>query len=148
MNLETLFSICNYTVIPAWLLLAVLPHHRFTMLLVHAVWVPLLLAPLYAYMLFFGGPTPEGGGFGSLEAVMILFTSPTATLAGWIHYLVLDLFVGAWIVRDAKRQGINHWLTLPFLFGTFWAGPFGLALYLLLRLGMKRELSVRETATA
>ena len=139
-----LFTICNYAVMPAWLLLAVLPHHRLTQLLVHAVWVPLLLGPVYIWALFFGGPSPEGGGFGSLEGVMLLFTSPTAMLGGWIHYLVFDLFIGAWIVRDAKRQGINHWLTVPLLFATLMAGPAGLMLYLLLRLAMNRSLTLNE----
>ncbi len=145
MSPDTLFSICNLSVLPAWLLLAVAPHHRLTQVLVHAVWMPLLLGPVYIYALFFAGPMPEGGGFGSLEEVMTLFTSPTAVLGGWIHYLVFDLFIGAWIVRDARRQGINHWLTLPFLFATLMAGPAGLMFYLLLRLGLKRETSLIET---
>ena len=148
MSPDTLFTICNYAVLPAWLLLAVLPHHRITQLLVHAVWIPLLLGPVYIYALFFGAPTPEGGGFGSLAEVMTLFTSPTAVLGGWIHYLVFDLFIGAWIVRDAKRQGINHWITLPFLFATLMAGPAGLMGYLLLRLAMRRELSLVEAPAA
>ena len=148
MSPDTLFLICNISVLPAWLLLAVLPYHRLTQALVHAVWVPLLLGPFYIYALFFGAPAPEGGGFGSLQAVMALFTSPTAVLGGWIHYLVFDLFIGAWIVRDAQRQGINHWLTVPFLFATLMAGPAGLMCYLLLRLAKTRKTSLVETAPA
>ena len=62
--------------------------------------------------------------------------------------LLLTIFIGAWIVRDAKRQGINHWITVPFLFATLIAGPAGLMLYLLLRLGMKRTWSLEESALA
>lgn len=145
MSPDNLFLLCTYGVLPAWLLLAFAPHHRLTQQLVHAVWIPLLLGPFYIHALFFGAPAPDGGGFGSLREVMALFTSPTAVLGGWIHYLVFDLFVGAWIVRDAKRQGIKHWLTLPFLFATLMAGPAGLMLYLLLRLAMKREMSLIES---
>ena len=144
MSPDTLFPILNYAVLPAWLLLALLPHHRFTQLIVHAIWVPLLLGPFYIWALFFGPPPAEGAGFGSLEGVMLLFQSPMAVLGGWIHYLVFDLFIGAWIVRDARRQGINHWLTVPLLFVTLMAGPAGLMLYLLLRLAMKHSLSLDE----
>ena len=144
MTPDALFVIFNYAVLPAWLLLAVLPHHRLTQLIVHAVWVPLLLGPFYIWALFFGPPPVEGAGFGSLEGVMLLFQSPMAVLGGWIHYLVFDLFIGAWIVRDARRQGINHWLTVPLLFVTLMAGPAGLMLYLLLRLAMKHSLSLDE----
>jgi len=112
MNADELFLICNYAVIPAWLLLAFLPHHRLTQLVVHAIWVPLLLGPLYIWALFFGPPSAEGAGFGSLAGVMLLFESPTAVLGGWIHYLVFDLFIGAWIVRDAKRQEGEAWYGL------------------------------------
>lgn len=148
MSPDKLFLFCNYAVMPAWFLLFVLPQHRVTQQLVHAIWVPLLLGPFYVWALFFGQPSPEGAGFGSLEAVMLLFQSPTAVLAGWVHYLIFDLFIGAWIVRDARRQGINHWLTTPFLFATLMAGPVGLMLYLLLRLAMKRTVTVVEcTAT-
>ena len=144
MSPDTLFLICNYAVLPAWLLLVVLPHHRFTQLIVHAIWVPLLLGPFYIWALFFGPPAAEGAGFGSLEGVMLLFQSPMAVLGGWIHYLIFDLFIGAWIVRDARRQGINHWFIVPLLFVTLMVGPAGLMLYLLLRLGMKRTLSLIE----
>ena len=146
MSPDELFRICNYAVMPAWFLLFVLPHHRVTQLLVHAIWVPLLLGPFYIWALFFGQPAPEGAGFGSLQGVMLLFQSPTAVLGGWIHYLVFDLFIGAWIVRDARRQGINHWLTTPFLFATLMVGPVGLMLYLLLRLAMKRTVTLVESA--
>jgi hypothetical protein len=105
-----------------------------------------LLGPFYIWALFFGQPAPEGAGFGSLESVMMLFQSPTAVLGGWIHYLVFDLFVGAWIVRDAKRQGIKHWLIMPFLLVTLMAGPAGLMLYLLLRLALKRTVTLIESA--
>lgn len=144
MSPDQLFLFCNYAVLPAWLLLVVAPHHRLTQTLVHAIWVPLLLGPFYAWALFFGGPAPEGAGFGSLEAVMLLFQSPTAVLGGWIHYLVFDLFVGAWIVRDAKRQGISHWLVVPLLVVTLMAGPAGLMLYLLLRLALRKSLTLDE----
>ena len=107
--------------------------------------MPLLLGPFYIWALFFGEATPDGGGFGTLQGVMILFQSPTAVLGGWIHYLVFDLFIGAWIVRDARRQGINHWLTTPLLLATLMAGPAGLMLYLLLRLAMKRTVTLAES---
>ncbi len=51
----------------------------------------------------------------------------------------------AWIVRGAKRQSINYWITTPFLFATLMIGPAGLMSYLLLRLVMKRTVSLAET---
>ncbi|MEP5763813.1 MAG: ABA4-like family protein [Halieaceae bacterium] len=144
MNPETIFLICNYGVLPFWLLLALLPRHPLTQYLVHAIWLPCLLAGFYIWALFSGPPTPEGAGFGSLQALQLLFQSPTALLAGWVHYIAFDLFVGAWQVRDARRRGINHWLVVPCLFFTMMLGPVGLLMYCLLRLSLKRETGFEE----
>ena len=146
MDPATLFLICNYGVLPAWLLLAVAPGWVWTERLVHAVWIPLLLATVYVWAFATNPGTPEGGGFGSLAGVMALFTSPHAVLAGWVHYLAFDLFVGAWEVRDGRRRGIAHALLLPCLFFTLMLGPVGLALYLALRWALRRETALQECA--
>jgi hypothetical protein len=145
MTPDTVFLVCNNGVIPAWLLLAVAPGWRWTERIVHAAWIPLLLGLVYTAAFALNSSPPEGAGFGSLEGVMKLFTSPHAMLAGWIHYLAFDLFVGAWEVRDARRNGIPHWMVLPCLFFTLMLGPIGLGLYLVLRAARGRGFSLVET---
>jgi hypothetical protein len=76
---------------------------------------------------------------------MLFFTSPYATLVGWVHYLVFDLFVGAWEVRDARRREIPHLAVVPCLVVTLMLGPVGLLAYLTLRFALKRELSLDES---
>ena len=144
MDPNTVFLICNYGVLPAWLLLAFVPHHALTQKIVHQVWIPCLLGIFYIWAFVSGPPPPEGGGFESLAALSLLFQNPTTLLAGWIHYIAFDLFVGAWQVRDAKRQGINHWLVVPCLLATLMAGPIGLLLYSVLRFAMKQQTTLNE----
>ena len=132
MTPDTVFLICNTSIIPFWLLLAFAPNWTWTDRLVHRLWIPCALAGVYVWAMV-ANPSVEGGSFNSLAGVMALFTSPHAVLAGWIHYLAFDLFVGAWEVRDARRREIPHWLVVPCLFFTLMLGPVGLALYLLLR---------------
>ncbi len=136
MTLETLFKIAGDVVLPGWLLLLFAPGWRWTQRYTSFV-VPLLLASLYGWLLAHGHP-PPGAGFGSLEAVRLLFTAPEALLAGWVHYLAFDLFTGAWEARDAATLGISRWIVAPCLLLTFMLGPLGLALYLLIRLGMRK----------
>jgi len=100
---------------------------------------PLLIAGVYAWLLL-GHSAPKGGGFGSLKEVSVLFSSPYALLAGWIHYLAFDLFTGAWESRDAAQLRISRWLVLPCLALTFLLGPLGLATYLLLKLVMRKSV--------
>ncbi len=137
MDLEITYRIINLIVLPAWVLLIFAPHWQGTEKIVHAVFIPLLLALIYIYFIgwamFFGGGA-TGGGMSTLPQVMALFDSPVSTLAGWTHYLVFDLFVGAWIVRDGIRRNISGLWRGPCLFFTLMFGPIGLAMYLLLRL--------------
>ena len=77
-------------------------------------------------------------GLRRLKASARLFSTDIGILVGWVHYLVFDLFVGAWIARDAQRRGFSHWLLVPCLLLTFMAGPFGLLLYVILRVATKK----------
>jgi hypothetical protein len=145
MTAEDVFLVCNNAVIPAWLLLAVAPGWQWTQRIVHAIWIPALLGIVYiGAMLTGSAEAAEGAGFGSLGGVMLLFTNPNAMLAGWIHYLAFDLFVGAWEARDARRMGIPAWMVVPCLFFTLMAGPAGLLLYGLLRIVRRGEVSLVE----
>jgi hypothetical protein len=100
---------------------------------------------VYVWLLF-SHPSPKGGGFNSLAQVAVLFSSPYALLAGWIHYLAFDLFTGAWEARDAARLGISRWAVAPCLLLTFLFGPLGLSLYLLLKLAMRRSIGAEAVS--
>lgn len=136
MTYALLFSFVNAVVIPAWLLLIFAPKWKVTQALVHSMLYPLILGTIYITvfaLIIFAGHGADGGGFTSIEAVRALSVSDAGVTIGWAHYLVFDLFVGAWIARDAARRGVNHWATVPCLFFTFMAGPLGLVLYAILR---------------
>jgi len=133
MTPDLAFTICNAAVMPAWLLLAAAPKAAITQKVVHSGLIPVLLASVYMTAFALNPDTPEDAGFSSLHGVMQLFTAPYAVLAGWIHYLAFDLFVGAWEVRDAARRGIPHLMVIPCLVFTLMLGPIGFALYLALR---------------
>lgn len=147
MPLETLFKAASFAVLPFWLLLALAPRWSWTQRLVHGPVVLFLLTPIYAFMLFGYGPAPDGFNFNSLYGVMIGFSVPHIVVAGWIHYLVFDLFIGAWEVRDAQRRGISQFLVIPCLLATLMVGPVGLALYVTVRFLSKRVLEYHEAGT-
>jgi hypothetical protein len=133
MTLESVFLVCNYGVLPAWLLLVVAPKAPFTQRVVHAMWIPLALAAVYAVGFATAPAPPEGASFFSLGGVQLFLSQPHGALVGWIHYLAFDLFVGAWQVRDADRRGIRHAFVIPCLLATLMLGPIGLGMYAILR---------------
>jgi hypothetical protein len=136
------FAVANPFALVGWLLLLgalfTPPHVAWRLRLLRlAGWVwPLLLAAGYAVALVAHWGSAPGGGFGSLEQVATLFASPGNLLAGWLHYLAFDLFIGAWVVGDAQSrglQGAGRWLLVPVLLLIFLFGPVGLLLYAAVR---------------
>ena len=138
MKAEQIFSIANLIAMLSWIILAAAPRFAATRKIILSGAIPLLLSVAYSILivLFFGR---ADGGFDSLASVMKLFTNEWAALAGWIHYLAFDLFVGAWEVKDAQARGISHWFVIPCLVLTFLFGPIGFLLYNILRFFRSRK---------
>lgn len=135
-TLETAFLIVNAAVLPAWILLVFAPRSALTDNLVHSALYPIFFGVLYTGLMFYALVVvglPEGASFLTLEGVKVMFASPLAVLIGWVHYLIFDLFVGAWIARDTVRRGVSAPIRVAALVLTFLVGPIGLWLYLTAR---------------
>lgn len=130
--LDDAFAWAGRLAILGWLALILLPRWRGISDTLAGWVIPGLLSLGYAVLI---GAYWHGaeGGFGSLDAVAALFTSKPLLLAGWVHYLAFDLFLGNCLLRRAQEEGIPHWLTVPVLLATFLFGPIGFLGYLLLK---------------
>ena len=115
-----------------WLLLVISPLIPLAKKLVQYGIIPFLLCLVYGWLAVnnLGGAE---GGFGSLAEVKKLFSSDLVLLAGWIHYLAFDLWVGSWELNDSKKYGIHHLVMIPIFLATFMLGPLGLAIYFVVR---------------
>ena len=138
MPLETIFSAAGTLAVAGWLALLLAPRARWANWWLAGLAIPALIAALYTVLLALHAPGAEGG-FGSLADVTALFRTPGVLLAGWVHYLAFDLFVGAWICRRGAAEGMNPWLVRLCLPPTFLAGPVGLLLFLGLRAALVRR---------
>jgi hypothetical protein len=141
MTPDQLFDIANSVALTAWLGLLFLPRVRVVTDVIAAVLIPCLFAAAYFVILmrFF-----DPGGFekfSTLAGLASLQGSPWLLLAGWLHYLAFDLFVGTWEVRTARREGIAHLAIVPSLLLTFMAGPAGLLLFVITRYLIRRRLA-------
>ena len=146
MTWETGFLAINALAMPAWVLLIFLPRAKITKAAVHSMLWPVMFGAIYAALLVgamaFGLSDPDAGF--SFSGVQALFDHPNGVLVGWSHYLVFDLFVGAWIARDAQRRDIAHWQTIPCILGSYVFGPVGLLLYAILRFATGHGFTLEE----
>jgi hypothetical protein len=135
-----IFSVVNLLALLGWVALAAVPRRNWAHIFSASV-LPAVFGALYVVIIaatFWRSP----GGFSSLTEVGRLFRDPWLLLAGWLHYLAFDLFVGSWIVRDARERGVAHYLLLPCLALTFMFGPAGWLSYRLLRAARRSQPSV------
>ena len=143
MTPDALFQLTSPLAMLGWLALALSPLAPRTADAVAALVIPALLSVAYTALILVhwsGAP----GGFDSLANVMALFTDPAVALAGWVHYLAFDLFVGAWITRTARAEGIAHLLILPCLVLTFLFGPAGFLAFIALRAALAAGARMRK----
>jgi hypothetical protein len=131
-NPDVFFQYANMAALAGWAGLLASPFMPRAADWLAGIAIPLLLSVAYTAIVLVFWSRAEGG-FDTLENVARLFASRELLLAGWIHYLAFDLFIGAWEVRTARAEGMNFLLVLPCLVLTFLFGPVGLMLFFMLR---------------
>jgi hypothetical protein len=136
---EDLFGLVSAAALPGWAILILAPRRWPLLNAVPALLLPGALSALYAGVVLthFADAAAAGGGFGSLDHVARLFADDWALLAGWVHYLAFDLFVGAWAAARMDRNGLDRMMQAALLICIFLFGPLGLALVLLTELGLR-----------
>lgn len=130
MTIAQLFDIANVFVLPFWALMILLPNWGITKKVMESYLPFVALAGLYIY-LFISSITPESAQALSnpqLADIARFFANETAAATGWIHFLVMDLFVGRWIYWEGQRTGV---LTVHSLALCLFAGPLGLLSHIL-----------------
>jgi hypothetical protein len=127
MGADQWFQLFNVLALVGWVVLAasVVMRRPFWRDGIAGRGVPLILSFVYLVLILLFFWRAEGG-FDSLANVQQLFTSPWVALAGWVHYLAFDLFIGCWIAKEAETRGLPRWPLAVILPLTFLFGPIGL----------------------
>ena len=125
MYISELFNIANVFVLPFWVLMIFLPKWKVTQRVMGS-YIPFVpLAGMYIY-LFINSVTPENAEALSnpqLADIARFFADETAAATGWIHFLVMDLFVGRYIYLAGVKTGLWTFHSLALC---LFAGPLGL----------------------
>lgn len=123
--LTQLFTGANLFVLPFWALMILLPNWGVTRRVMESYLPFVALAGLYLYLLV-GSITPESAqalANPQLADIARVFADEKVAAVGWVHFLVMDLFVGRWIYWEGQRTGVftTHSIVL-----SLFAGPLGL----------------------
>ena len=134
MDFAQVFSVASTAAMLGWLVLILGPRWPIVLQFLRLGLIG-ALSLTYAVLIFVYFFRVEGGGFGSIAEVRALFMSDPVLVAGWVHYLAFDLFIGTWIAVEADRLGWHRVAQTPILIATFMFGPIGLLLFLIMRAG-------------
>jgi hypothetical protein len=132
MTPDKIFQLCSTIAMIGWIVLIILPHWQNVDRFLIGIIITLFCL-VYVWIIVSDFRLSDMSSFGSLDGVMQLFTNKSLVTAGWVHYLAFDLMTGIFIRKNAQKNGISHWVTIPCLLLTFMLGPVGLLLYLLIR---------------
>jgi purine-cytosine permease-like protein len=134
-----LFSVFNMLALAGWFILAagVALDRSWLRDTLAGTYIPVTLSAAYLVLIVFFFARAEGG-FDTLENVQKLFLSPWVALAGWIHYLAFDLFMGSRIARSMAEQELPRWPLLLLLPFTFLFGPAGYLAFEILKAANRR----------
>ncbi|MEM9006663.1 MAG: ABA4-like family protein [Cyanobacteria bacterium P01_F01_bin.86] len=125
-DLDRIFQVANLFVLPFWALMVLLPQWQVTQRVMQSYIPFAALASLYVYLFVtldssileaFSDPQLE------LSSLAGMFANSQVMATGWVHFLVMDLFVGRWIYLQGQENSIftRHSLAL-----CLFAGPLGL----------------------
>ncbi len=132
MSIDLVFKIANFIATLQWLILGISVFYSNELIknFTYKFYIPIVLSLLYFFYILTNFRKSKGS-FMSLDGIAKLFKNKGILLAGWIHYLAFDLFVGIWILKESLISGINPILTLLSLFFTLIFGPIGFLIHLI-----------------
>jgi len=143
--IEYLYNGANVFVLPFWLLMVVLPNWSITRRIMASTlpFVPLALGYIFCFASSLDPESLEAFANPTLSVLAGLFADEKVMATGWIHFVVMDLFVGRWIYWQGQEKGIftRHSLAL-----CLFAGPIGLLCHLITAQVQERWLGLGEVS--
>ena len=146
---ENIYLWANFTILPFWLMLIIIPNSKFTQFFVNSIIVPLILSATYIYIIYQSILIDEPifdvfKLYLSLDNLYILFATESFLLVFWLHFIALNLFLGSWISRDGIKYNIPRSLVFLPLILVYLTGPLGLVFYWIIRVFYAKKLGFHD----
>ena len=146
-SIEMIYLWLNIGVIPFWFVLMVFPQSKICGLFATSIFPVIVLGSVYIYLFyyFFNSGYDFFENFNlylGLYNLADLFENEAFLILFWVHFLTINLFCGAWIVKDSKRFNMSKFLVIFPLLITYFIGPVGVFIYWLIRIFFAKSISL------
>jgi len=148
-NIEMIYLWLNIGVLPFWFVLMFFPQSNICKYLVTSIFPYLVFGLVYIYLLFLFYKTDYNflNNFNlylGLNELKNLFEDNSFLIAFWLHFLAINLFCGAWIVKDSQKFIISKIIVFFPLIITYFIGPIGLFVYWIIRIFFAKRISLYD----
>ena len=148
-NIEMIYLWLNIGVLPFWFVLIFFPQSNICKYLVTSIFPYLVFGLVYIYLLFLFYKADYNflNNFNlylGLNELKNLFEDNSFLIAFWLHFLAINLFCGAWIVKDSQKFIISKIIVFFPLIITYFIGPIGLFVYWVIRIFFAKRISLYD----
>ena len=149
LTFENIYIWSNFSVLPFWIMLIIIPNSKVTQFFVNSIIAPLILSTAYLYAIYQTILLQEPilsifKLYLSLDDLYTIFSSESFLLFFWLHFISVNLFLGLWVSRDSVKYTINRSLTSICLVIIYFVGPLGLVFYWIARIFYAKRLSFHD----
>ncbi len=146
-SIEMIYLWLNIGVIPFWFILMFFPQSKVCGLFVTSIFPIIILGSVYIYLLYYfissGYDFFENFNlYLGLYKLADLFENEAFLILFWVHFLTINLFCGAWMVKDSKRFYMSKFLVIFPLIITYFIGPIGVFIYWLIRIFFAKSITL------
>ncbi len=146
-TVEMIYLWLSFGVLPVWFILIFFPQSKICGLFVTSIFPFLILGSVYIYLVYHF----YNAGYDFSENFILylgiynlanLFENEEFLILIWAHFLAINLFCAAWIVRDSQKYMISKYINILPLVATYFIGPVGLIIYWIIRIFYAKKITL------
>ena len=146
-TIEMIYLWLSFGVVPFWFILVFFPQSKVCGIFATSIFPFLILGSVYIYLVYYF----FNSGYDFSENFILylglydlakLFENEGFLILFWTHFLTINLFCAAWIVRDSQKYLISKYLNIIPLIITYFIGPAGIVIYWIIRIFFAKKISL------
>jgi len=146
-SIEMIYLWLSFGVLPFWFILIFFPQSKVCGLFATSIFPFLILGLVYIYLLYYffntGYDFPENFNlYLGIYDLANLFENEGFLILNWTHFLAINLFCGAWIVKDSQKYLMSKYFNFIPLIITYFIGPLGIIIYWIIRIFFAKKISL------
>ena len=146
-TIEMIYLWLNIGIVPFWFILIFFPQSKLCGLLATSIFPYLILGSVYIYLFYFFWISEYNylenfNLYLGLYNLSSLFENEAFLILFWSHFLAINLFCGAWIVKDSQKYLINKFIVGFPLLITYLIGPLGIFVYWVIRIFYAKKINL------